>query len=164
MLVLVFLQSHRHIYIYIYTAYQKINLFSAFLATEVKEQLIPAAVMSPSFKPHTVWAVCVARVILPHPKPMHKLLTVTEIIKDSVFSIVGFGLCPSQLQVWPEHSKLDEPDCPLSSIQLLLLFTNSGYCHRRLCASFLLNYPSNHVDICGLNVVAQKVTLQPIMQ
>lgn len=38
------------------------------------------------------------------------------VIKDSVFSIMGFGLCPSQLPVRPAHSGLDEPDCPLSSI------------------------------------------------
>lgn len=55
MKLLVLLQSHR--------AKKHLNLAS--LASEVMEQLILAAVMSPSFKPHTVKAVCVARVSLP---------------------------------------------------------------------------------------------------
>lgn len=62
------------------------------------------------------------------PKLTHKLLSHTATgIMISVFSIVVFGLCPSQLLVRPEHSRPDEPDHSLSSIQLMLLYPDSRH-------------------------------------
>lgn len=76
------------------------------------------------------------------PKLMHKLLTATEIIKASVFPTVAVGLCPSQLPFRPQHSGPDEPDAPLSCIQLLPLFTS--IVSSSLRASILLNYQCWH--------------------
>lgn len=44
---------------------KKRGIFLAHLASEAMKQLILPAVASPSFKPHRVKAVCVARVSLP---------------------------------------------------------------------------------------------------
>lgn len=96
--------------------------------------------LSPAQSELSVWLGSAGQTL---PKLMHKLLfrTATHItvIKDSVFPIVGSGLCP--LPAGLNTAGPDEPPSPLSSIQQ----TNSGYCHRRPPSFILfLNHRSNH--------------------